>query len=131
MAFADLIDLIDRTARSLLGGELIVVDATLIRVTSGTRTPDVQSGGTNPTSTTHACRATVATFESTQIDGTLVKHEDRVISIFAATIVGGAVPQVNDKITIDGDTYRIVGGKDGKGVRRDPAKAMYYCHGRR
>lgn len=135
MAFADLIDIVDRTAKSLLGGELIVKDATLTKSTPGTRAPDAQSAGTNPTTTTHACRAFVDTFDSTQIDGTLIKTEDRIVSIFASTIVGGVTPVPGDKITIEGDTYRIVGGavgtQEGRGVGRDPASFLYICHGRK
>jgi hypothetical protein len=109
-----------------------VKDATLIRVTPGTRTPDAQSAGTNPTTTSHSCRAFVRSYDAKQVDGTLVKAEDRVISIFADTIDPAAVPQVNDKVTIDGETYRIVGGgKDGTGIASDPANVLYRCHGRR
>ena len=108
-----------------------VVDATLTRVTSGTRTPDAQSAGTNPTSTTHACKAFAMRFTATQLDDTLVKSDDRMIVVLAATIVGGVVPQAGDKITIEGETFRIVGGKDGLGVHRDSAGIRYRCHGRR
>lgn len=113
------------------GGRLGVQAATLVKVTSGTRAPDAQSAGTNPTSTSHACKAFVGSFTSTELDSTLVKSEDRTISIFGASIADDKTPEPNDKITFDGVTYRIVGGKDGLGVRRDPASVLYLCHVRR
>lgn len=113
-----------------LGGatRLGVRVANLIRVTPGTRTNGALGAGTNPTETLHACRAFVGSFESEQIDGTLIKTEDRIISIFASTILPAAVPEPNDKIAIDGAVYRIV--KEGFGVQRDPASVMYSCHAR-
>lgn len=115
------------------------LDATLTKYTTGTRTPGAQAGGTNPTSTTYAAKGFVRSFESTQIDGTLVKTEDRDISLLGGTIEGDAVPEPGDKITIEDPpdsgttvTFRIVGGgKDGLGVRRDSVGAVYRCHCRR
>lgn len=102
--------------------------ANLTRVTPGTRVDGSLGSGTNPTETLHACRAFVGRFESDQIDGTLIKGEDRVISIYAATITPAAVPEPNDKIAIDGAVYRIMQGSFG--VQRDPWGVMYSCHAR-
>lgn len=112
------------------GKPIGVRSMTLTKVTTGTRTPLAQSAGTNPTSTSYACKGIVESF-TTQIDGTLVKSNDRKISLFASEIASGVTPDVNDKITIDGVAYRIVGGKDGKGVMWDPADVLYVCHARK
>lgn len=108
-----------------------VTDATLKKITSGIREPDAQSAGTNPTTVEHACKAFAMRFTSTQIDGTTVKSDDRMIVILAATIANVAVPEVGDKITIEGQTFNIVGGRDGLGVHRDSASIRYRCHARR
>jgi hypothetical protein len=129
-SFDDLIEMVDATAKSLLGGELIVTAATLIKVTPGTRMPGALTAGTNPTTTTHACEAYDLSFTSTQLASTLVKASDRMIVILAGTIAGGAIPDVNDQITIGGITYRIVGGTEGLGVQRDSATSRYRCHAR-
>lgn len=107
-----------------------VLDATLIIVTPGTRTPNAQSAGTNPTEASYACKGWVKSFESSQIDGTLVKTDDRMIALIGGSIEGDKVPEPGHKITIEGATYRIVGGSDGKGVTRDVDAAVYRCHGR-
>lgn len=108
-----------------------VLDATLVKVAGGTRTAGNQSGGTNPTETSHAAKGWVKGYEARQIDGTLVRSDDRMIALLGGTIDGDAVPEVGDKVTIEGDTYRIVGGREGRGVTRDPDGAKYVCHGRR
>lgn len=108
-----------------------VKPCTLTRVTPGERTPGAQSTGTNPTTTTHTCRAFVGRFEATQIDETTIKSSDRMICVFAESIDPAAVPDVGDKLTIDDETFRIVGGRDGTGVQRDPAGVMFSCHGRK
>ncbi len=116
-----------------------VLDATLIKITAGTRTPDAQSAGTNPTSTSYTCKGWVASFESTQIDGIMVKSEDRMVALLGGSLADGIAPEVNDKITIEDPpetgitvTFRIVGGgKDGLGVKRDPVGAVYKCHARK
>lgn len=124
--FADLIDMVDATARSLLGGELIVTAATLIKVAPGTRTPGALNAGTNPTTVSHACEGIVKTFDAGLIDGTLVRREDRRISLLVATLPAGVEPKPGDRITIQGATYTVL-----EGVERDAASFMFTCHGRR
>jgi hypothetical protein len=125
-SFADLIDMVDATAKSLLGGELIVTAATLTKVTPGTRTPGELGAGTNPTSIAHPCEGIVQSFDTGLIDGTLIRREDRRISLLIATLPDGVEPKTSDKITIDGATYVILGVPD-----RDAAKFMFICHGRK
>lgn len=112
------------------GKPIGVRDMTLVKVATGTRSPDAQAAGTNPTSTSYACKGIVESF-TTQIDGTLVKSEDRRVSLFASEIASGVTPDVGDKITIDAVSYRIIGGKEGKGVMWDPADCVYVCHARK
>lgn len=123
-SFADLIDMVDATAQSLLGGELIVSAATLIKVSPGTRGATV-SAGTNPTTVSHACEGIVQAFDAGLIDGTLVRREDRRISLLIETLPVGVEPKPNDKVTISGATYILLDG-----IERDPASFMFTCHGR-
>jgi len=108
------------------GQQLGVTDATLIKVAPGSRTPGSLAGGTNPTTTNYACKGFVSSFESGRIDGTIVKAQDRLISIFAVSLPPGIQPQPNDKITIEGLTYRVVAD-----VSRDPASTMFTAHSRK
>ncbi len=102
-----------------------VTDATLYKVTSGTRTPGASGAGTNPSETTHTCRGYENTFDANQIDGTTVTVNDRMISLYAYTISTVAEPKPGDRIAIGGSTYRLIS------VGRDPAGVLYLCHGRR
>lgn len=112
------------------GKPIGVRDMTLVKVTTGTRSPDAQAAGTNPTSTDYAAKGIVESW-TTHLADTLVKSDDRKISLFASEIASGAVPEPGDKITIDGGAYRIVAGKDGHGVKWDPADCVYVCHARK
>ena len=94
-------------------------DATLIKVTAGARTPGALSAGTNPTEASFACKGFVPKRTATKIANTLIEQNDRVVAILGATIAGSQVPTSNDKITIDGETLRIMA------VKTDGAKAVY------
>lgn len=107
------------------GQRLGVKAATLIVVTPGTRTVGLPSSGTNPTTASHACKGFVSSFDARRINGTLVKADDRMISLFATTLASGVVPKTGDRVTIEGVTFHVVS------VARDPASVMYQCHGRR
>jgi hypothetical protein len=124
--FADLIDMVDATAKSLLGGELIVTAATLTKITPGTRTIGALGAGTNPTPVPYPCEGIVQTFEAGQIDGTIVRREDRRVSLLIATLPAGIEPKPNDKIAIQGATYLVLSVDE-----RDPASFMFACHGRK
>ncbi len=110
-----------------------VIDATLVKVTPGVRTPASQATGTNPTSSSYACKAFFGSFDSDELDGTTIKTEDRLVCIFAASISGGVAPSPGDKITADNGTYRIIGGQgnDGAGVLLGAGGVIYRCHARR
>ncbi len=106
-----------------LADRLGVVDATLIKVTPGSRTGGAISAGTNPSTSTDSCRGWERSFKASQIDGTLIMSSDRRINLFGATL--SVVPESGDKVTIGGNTYRILS------VERDGAGVLYRCHGRR
>lgn len=106
------IDLAKLLAREFArNGEPIGVrSATLHKIAPGTRTPGSISAGTNPATTTHACKAYVDETEQATVEAegsTSVKQSRATVGIFGASIVGGVVPAVNDKLTIGGVTYRL------------------------
>lgn len=102
-----------------------VNDATLIKVTPGTRTPGQLTGGTQPTTVTHACRGFLDVLTRNRVDDTLTEEGDVLIALLGDTIDGGAVvPAPGDRVTILGTTYNIVI------VNVDPAQAVYSCQSR-
>lgn len=101
-----------------------VNDATLTKVTPGTRSVGQLTGGTNPTSTGYACKAFVDPIDRSRIDGTLVKDGDANVQIIGDSVASSQVPEVGDTVTILGRTYEIVA------VMVDPALALYTCQGR-
>lgn len=102
-----------------------VNDATLIKVTAGSRTGGQLTGGTNPTTATHACKGFLDVLNRNRVDQTLTEDRDVLIALIGDTINGGAtVPVPGDRITILGTTYNIVI------VNVDPAQAVYNCQSR-
>jgi len=101
-----------------------VNDATLTKVSPGTRTPGQLTGGTNPTSTSYDCKAFVDPIDRSRIDGTLVKDGDALVQIVGDSVAAGQVPAVGDTVTILSRTYEIVA------IEVDPALALYSCQGR-
>jgi len=94
--------------------------ATLIKTTSGVRTVGQLSAGTNPTTTSYACKGLVKTTSKDKIGGTLVEKTDRVVMLFGQSL-GDVVPATKDRLTIDGATQSIVG------IDTDPAGAVHTC----
>lgn len=102
-----------------------VLNATLTKVTPDTRTPGSLTAGTNPTEVSHACKGFIDTQANRNRDGTLTSDGTKVIVLLGDTIDKGAtIPELGDKITIEGDTYRI---PDDGAIDRDPAAATYIC----
>jgi hypothetical protein len=83
------------------------------------------TSGKAKTETAYSCRGFVDNYKDSQIDGTIIKKGDRKVILIGDSIEGGAVPDVNDKVTIEGRTFTIVEVPD-----RDPAAATFTCHGR-
>lgn len=102
-----------------------VNDATLIKVSIGTRTPGQLTGGTQPTSVSHACKGFLDVLTRDRVGLTLTEEGNVLIALIGDTIDGGdTVPTPGDKITILGTTYNIVI------VNVDPAQAVYNCQSR-
>lgn len=98
-----------------------VNDATLTKVSVGTRTPGSLTSGTNPTTTDHACKGFLDKLQRKHIENTLVEDADVLIGLVGDSIAGGQVPTPGDRITIRGTTYNIIV------VDVDPADALYEC----
>jgi len=99
-----------------------VNDATLIKVTGGSRTGGQLTGGTNPTTASHACKGFIDILDRNRVDATLTEEADTLIALLGDTINGGStVPTPGDRITILGTTYNVIQ------VLVDPAQAVYNC----
>lgn len=102
-----------------------LLDATLIKVTPGTRTPGSLIDGTNPTETSYACKGFIDKQRRKNVQGSLSSDGTKRIVLIGDSISSGTVaPDLGDKITIEGTTYRIP--DDGE-IDRDPAAATYTC----
>lgn len=100
-----------------LNGQLLA--ATLTKVVSGTRTPGSLTGGTNPTETGYAAQGFIDSKNRKNIGGTLVENGDLMIVLIGDSIASNQVPEVGDKVTIEGSSYWI------KALDRDPDAAAY------
>lgn len=110
------------------GKPLKVQPATLTKSTPGTRTPGAISAGTNPVVTNfHVGVAMVGEYSAYMIANGLVTQGDRKVTLFGASIQGGAVPEPGDRITIGGETLTIYAD----GVTGDGVKATWSCRCRK
>ncbi len=92
---------------------------TLTRITAGTRTPGSLTAGTNPTPTTHSFEGFVERREVRR-GGQVGASAEPVVTLLGASVSPTAVPQVNDRVTVDGQTFTLV-----ELLERDPASAVY------
>ncbi len=102
-----------------------VLDATLTKSTSGTRTPGNLTGGTQPTETAYPCKGFIDVTKDRFMGGTLVRAGSRIVVLIGDTIDGGnaaSAPTPGDSITIEGTIWQIP--QDGV-IMRDPAAAVY------
>lgn len=91
-------------ARPILGWRRM----TLVRMTPGIRMPGAVSGGTNPTTTSHACRGRFGTRNRSVVTSAGISRVvDQVISILGATLPDDAEPRAGDRVTVGGVTYAI------------------------
>jgi len=97
-----------------------VLDATLIVVTAGTRTPGNLTGGTNPTTSAKFAKGFKDTLKRLR-PKTVVDNATDLVILLGASIEDLAIPKPGDKITIEGETKTILK------VGRDPAAATYEC----
>lgn len=103
----------------------LLLDATLIKVTPGTRTGGSLTGGTNPNEASHSTKGFIDNYSDEQINGTVVMLGDRKITLLGDGLPSGVVPTPGDKITIESQTFVIADP-----VNRDPAAATYECNAR-
>jgi len=97
-----------------------VLPAVLTKVAPGARTAGQLAAGTNPTNIDHACRGFIDDKARRNLEGSLIRDGLEKVVLVGDSISGGSVvPDVNDRVTIEGTTYRI------EGVARDPAAATY------
>lgn len=103
-----------------------VLDATLVKVAPGTRTPGSLTAGTNPTTTNYACRGFIDSQRVQFADGAAVKEGRKMVVLIGDTIDSGSgvAPAPGDRIIIEGTTYVI---PEGGTIDRDPAAATYTC----
>ena len=106
------------TAITSAGG---VLDVQLIKVRSGTRDPSNITGGLQPVETSVACRGFIESKTDSRIGDSIVAQGGEFVSILGASIADqSVVPEANDKVIIEGTTYRII-----EITERDPAAALY------
>lgn len=96
-----------------------VLDATLTKVVPGTRTGGALSSGTNPTTPTYACKGFIASKSTKTFPESLTADGTVKIILIGDSIASGAVPELNDRVTIEGATFQI------DKLDRDPAAATY------
>lgn len=96
-----------------------VLDATLIKATPGTRTPGSLTGGLNPTTTNYEGKGFLDQADSERYPNMIVERGQKIVVLLGHTF--SAVPEVNDKVTIEGETLTLTE------VNRDPAGATYTC----
>jgi len=116
---------IAKAVSSGLKSAKLTMAVTLVKQTPGTRTPGSLAAGTNPSTTSYAVSGIRPTRSADKIGGTLVEKGDRVARILGAALPSGIYPTTADKVTVDGETLRIVGGET------DAARAVYTILARR
>lgn len=94
--------------------------ATLVSITTGAPDPANLTAGPTITETLVPCRGYVSTWKQERFQGTEVRSGDRLVKLIAQSL-GSTVPKINDKITIEGVTGRVIA------VDRDGASAQWMC----
>jgi len=112
----------------------LMLPATLIKKTAGTRGAGVLTEGRNvgDSTTSYACKGFVDEYKQSHLGAgagregaTLIQEGDRKITLLGGTLPDAIDPAPGDLITIEGETYTIAGP-----VKRDPAAATFECQGR-
>jgi hypothetical protein len=107
----------ERVAKAL-GSRLLPVRLNKIRV--GAIDPSDLTGARPETTRTYTCRGILDTYDASRTPGTAIKQGSRVVLILAGTLPNGIVPEPDDRVVIEGQTFEIVGP-----VERDPDAATY------
>ena len=92
---------------------------TLTHVTPGERDTTNLLAGTNNTETTHSFQGYVEQSEGRKGDS-LVRDSMAMVGIMGASVTPFVVPEVGDRVVIDGTQYTLLKLKE-----RDPARALY------
>lgn len=103
-------------------GPAPLLPATLSKIIEGDRDPDDLAAGPERTSSDYTATGMISSYSASKIDGTIIQANDREVMLLGASIEDGAIPEMGDRITIEGEEYVIVGIPD-----RDPAAATYTC----
>ena len=98
----------------------LVFDITLTVVTPGTRGAEI-TAGTQPTEDTYTVKGFIDEYTDRERENTIIQKGDRKITLLGGSLPSGITPKPNDKLTINGETKRIVD------VQVDPAAATYEC----
>jgi hypothetical protein len=99
----------------------LVFDVTLIKASGSSRSGNLTAGETKAEAS-YTAKGWVDEYMARQIDGTSVRAGDKKIVVLGDTIQDGQIPEVNDQIVAEGQTWRIV-----TVPARDPAGATYEC----
>ncbi len=101
-----------------LGGEMLSLTLGVIKYAGRT----TSSGGRTSTTTNRTGRGMLGGFKVDQMEGSLVRKDDRMVLIMADSLQSSAVPEPGNTIKNEGSTYNIIR------VWRDPDGAIYNCH---
>lgn len=121
------VDIAGEVAKGLGPG---LLDAVLIQITEGSRDVNNPTAGKSASERKLPCKGMISDNVSHFLDNknilgqgdtTRARVGDKNILLLGATIPGGKFPKPDDKVKIEGETFRIVR------VLRDPAAATYQC----
>lgn len=102
-----------------------LLPAILTKVVSGGRDPDNRTKMLDATEVGYEAEGYIESYTDLELHGTSIKSKDRKITLIAALIEGGQIPEIGDKIFIEGNTWDLVSIP-----ARDPAGASFICQGR-
>lgn len=121
------VDIAGEVAKGLGPG---LLDAQLIQLTEGSRDTNNPTAGKSTSERKLPCKGMISDNITHFLDnknilglGDTMRAQvgDKNILLLGGTIPGGKFPKPDDKIKIEGSTYRVVR------VMRDPAAATYQC----
>lgn len=95
---------------------------TLVKVTSGAREAGSLTSGKEASEQRFPFRGMVSKVHKGPIPGTIVQAGDREVLILGASLPASVVPELNDKVEVEGASYTIL-----LVPARDPARATYTC----
>lgn len=100
--------------------DLGVTDVVITRRTAGARNPANPAAGTNPATASYSGRGFIERTGRFS-DGTLVKEDSVLISVFGASITGKVGVEPGDTIALSGRTYKV------SRVQSDSVEAVFEC----